>query len=143
MSKKTGRPLKFATPEAMQVAIDNYFAICEEKNQPPTITGLALSLGFMDRQSLLDYADRDEFSCTVRVAKSRVEASIEAGLLKGYNPSGAIFNLKNNFKWNDKSEVVVNTDRTAQLKAAIERRKNADSSANTSSTKESVRLIKN
>ena len=126
MSKKTGRPLKFATPEDMQVEIDKYFSLCEEKNQPSTITGMALALGFMDRQSLIDYSNRDEFSCTVKIAKSRVEESVERGLLKGYNPSGAIFNLKNNFKWNDKTEVTVKAQRTELLQESIERHKSTE-----------------
>ncbi len=142
MNKKTGRPLKFKTPEEMQFEIDKYFSMCEEKNQPSTITGMALTLGFMDRQSLIDYSNRDEFSCTVKIAKSRVEESVERGLLKGYNPSGAIFNLKNNFKWNDKTEVTVKAHRTELLQAAIERHKSVERMELESKTEKPISLIK-
>ena len=41
-----GRPRKYKTPEEMQVVIDQYFKECEINKKPPTITGLALALGF-------------------------------------------------------------------------------------------------
>lgn len=102
---KVGRPLKYSSPEEMQEAIDAYFDECKENENPPTITGLALSLGFCTRQSLLDYAEKDEFLATVKSAKLRVEESLERGILKGYNAAGGIFNLKNNFGWVDKKEI--------------------------------------
>lgn len=98
-----GRPLQFETPEVMQEAIDAYFTDCELKEQPPTVTGLALALD-LTREGLVTYEGRDAFSDTVKRAKLRVQSTIEAGLLKGYNATGAIFNLKNNFGWKDKQE---------------------------------------
>lgn len=71
--------------------------------EPPTMTGLALFLGFTSRQSLHDYVDRkDEFSYIVRVALMRVENGYERRL-SGMAPTGAIFALKN-MKWKDKTE---------------------------------------
>jgi len=99
-----GRPLKFKTPEDMQEAINAYYAECKDDDIPLTISGLAYSLD-LTTESLRNYADRDEFFATVRKAKQKVESSIEAGSLKGYNATGAIFNLKNNFAgWKDKTE---------------------------------------
>lgn len=95
----------------MQKEIDKYFAECDEQNKPYTVTGLALALGFLSRQALLNYEgykDQDDikFYDTIKRAKHKVEASIEEGLLSGkYNSTGSIFNLKNNFDWRDKTEV--------------------------------------
>ena len=73
--KKAGRPPKFTSAEEIQGLADQYFKSCEKKQfelngepcfdkngkpifldaKPPTITGLALALGFNSRQSLLNY----------------------------------------------------------------------------------------
>lgn len=97
-----GRPLKFATPQDMQSAVDAYFASRDENNRP-TVTGLALALGFCDRSSLIDYEERDQFFHTIKAAKARVQEFIENRLYDP-NATGCIFNLKNNFGWRDKSE---------------------------------------
>lgn len=99
-----GRPPLYKTPEQMQEAIDKHFADCREREEPLTMCGLALTLG-MSRQALSKYKEKDEFVDTIKNARLQVEQSIESGLLKGYNPAGAIFNLKNNFDWKDKTEV--------------------------------------
>lgn len=69
----------------------------------PTVTGLALALD-LTRQGLLEYEEKGEFSDTVKKAKARVEQFIEDRLFENA-PAGAIFNLKNNFGWKDKTEV--------------------------------------
>lgn len=101
-----GRPVKWKTPEGMQKAIDAYFEYCksgEDLPVPPTITGLALALD-LTRTGLLEYCEKsDEFSYTIKKAKTRVEAYIERRLYEP-NATGCIFNLKNNFGWKDKSE---------------------------------------
>jgi hypothetical protein len=102
---------KYRTVGDMQKAIDEYFVKCDEEKKPYTVTGLALALGFLSRQALLNYegyTDIDDISFhdTIKAAKHKVEASIEEGLLSGkYNSVGSIFNLKNNFNWKDKTEV--------------------------------------
>ena len=100
---KVGRPPKINSPEEMQVAIDAYYADCEAKEIPLTVSGLAYAID-MTTECLRNYGTKDEYSVTVKRAKQKVETSIEAGILKGYNAAGGIFNLKNNFGWKDKSE---------------------------------------
>ncbi len=95
---KRGAPAKYATPEAMQTAIDRYFS---DPNCDHTITGLALALGFESRQSLYDYRERGDFSCVVKTAMLRVENKYEQRLLDG--GAGPIFALKN-MGWSDKFE---------------------------------------
>ena len=116
-----GRPVKYSNPEEMQSIIDFYFDDCAynrsiEKVLPgettevstpdlhPTITGLALSLD-MTRKGLIDYENKDnpEFGNTIKKAKSRVESYVEQRLFYN-NPTGCIFNLKNNFNWKDQQE---------------------------------------
>jgi len=71
--------------------------------EPPSITGLALFLGFESRQSLYDYEDKTEFSYSIKRAKLRVEKNYEKYLLS-QSATGAIFALKN-FGWADKQQV--------------------------------------
>jgi hypothetical protein len=118
---KGGRPLLFKTPQAMQQAIDEYFAYCDNRTRevfveklgetivisnpaPYTMVGLARALG-MDRRTLLDYAKRDKFLLTIKDARLKVEEFNENQLHEGRNAAGVIFNLKNNFGWVDESKV--------------------------------------
>ena len=119
-----GAPRKWKSVKAMQEAIDVYFAKCEGKPlldddghpvqdkygvpivinaKPPTITGLALSLGFTGRQALLDYQARPEFTDTVTRAKARCEEYAEARLYDRDGANGAKFSLSCNFGWREKA----------------------------------------
>lgn len=93
------RKPKYQTPEAMEAVIERYFEDCEEAMKPPTITGLALALGFTGRQALLDYQGRAAFADTVTRAKSRVEEYAEQRLYDRDGQRGAEFSLKYNFRW--------------------------------------------
>lgn len=95
-----GAPRKWKSVSAMQKAVDAYFKKCEGEPliidgeqqrdkygvpivinaKPPTITGLALALGFTGRQALLDYQARPEFADTVTRAKARCEEYAEMRL---------------------------------------------------------------
>lgn len=122
---KVGRPPRFNNCLDLNAAIDLYFEEREGKEEYPTVTGLALALGFNSRQSLLNYENgvigdsdqqRGEFLDAVKSAKARIEDAIEQGLLSGKtNPVGKIFNLKNNFGWVDRQEVIGNTGVTVQI----------------------------
>ena len=94
-----GRPFKYKTATALQEGIEKYFADCQgevlrnsdgdpvlDKHgqpvvvgaKPPTVTGLALALGFASRQALLNYQGRPQFNDAITRAKSRVEEYPEA-----------------------------------------------------------------
>lgn len=96
---------KIESPEEMEKLIDSYFDECDENQEPYTICGMALSIG-LNRRTILNYQKRPEFTHIIEMAKARVEESVERGLMKGYNATGCIFNLKNNFGWEDKSTSV-------------------------------------
>ena len=108
MAKK-GRKRKYKTVKQMQEAIEDYF-----KSTPKiTICGLALHLGFVSRQSLLDYEGYSEaFFDTIKTAKSRIEAYYEEHLVEN-NAAGSIFALKN-FNWKDKTDVVLEDKRMSE-----------------------------
>ena len=127
-----GRPRKWNSPNKMQEAIDEYFTKCEgtllvdvETNQPvftkngqpiyinrkpPTVTGLALHLGFAATQSLFDYAKDERFSAIISRAKLRIESYLEERLMDRDGQRGAEFNLRCNYGWTDKREININTD---------------------------------
>ena len=70
--KPSGRPLKFKTPEKMQVEIDAYFNKCKADERPLTVIGLANALD-IDRLTLINYAKRPAFVNTIKRAKARIE----------------------------------------------------------------------
>lgn len=117
--RKVGRPKKFQSVEELEEKIDAYFAECDEKEEPYTMTGLALALD-TTRETLLDYKLNydEEYSYSIKKAKTRCEAYAEKHLFKGKNGVvGAIFNLKNNYsRWVDKQEIVKTEAPTIQIK---------------------------
>ena len=113
-----GRPLKYNDVNDMVKIIDDYFnegggayvLVGKESYYQPTISGLAYALG-MCTETLRCYSSKDEFSATIKAAKQKVEMALE-NRLYGSAVTGAIFNLKNNFGWKDKSEQEVSTEVT-------------------------------
>lgn len=144
-----GRPLLFATPEILQVRIDEYFASCWEEHwteqlkpeyrrmkaellhkldlprdethewvpvrdrhgniistqvKPYAIAALA---AFLDtsRQTLINYANRDQFFDTIARAKVKCEAYTEEQLFSGKPATGAIFSLTNNYGYISKLDL--------------------------------------
>jgi len=93
--------------ETGKVIIRKYdYEYCVRKPEPPTVTGLSLSLGFSGKKVLYDYAKREEFSYSIKKAITRIEKYHEIAVSKGYKCAGNIFMLKN-FGWTDKSEMLV------------------------------------
>ena len=118
---KGGRPPKWKSVEAMQEAIDKYFESCKGEplmidgepfmdklgnvvlihQHPPTVTGLALALGFTSRLALLNYEARPEFFNAVTRAKARCEEYAEERLFDKDGQRGAAFSLRCNFRWSE------------------------------------------
>lgn len=115
---KGGRPFKFTNPDKLEMQIEDFFRWCKENNKIPSVTGLAVHLD-TDRLTLLNYEncldnpsyDKLDYDVKVRLinsikrAKQRVESEYEQALFNKNSAVGAIFTLKNNYKWVDKQEV--------------------------------------
>lgn len=99
-----GRPKAYTEAEIMQQKIDKYFKECEQKREPYTITGLCIALDIC-RDTLCEYAKKEEFSDTIKKAKLKVENYLEKHLITDSSTTGIIFNLKNNFGWSDKQQI--------------------------------------
>jgi hypothetical protein len=104
-----GRPPKYKSAKELEAQINAYFDhIQGEKRgrkwirpaEAPTVTGLALFLGFASRQSLLDYKEKQEFTDIIKRAVTVIEHGYELKL-SGTTATGAIFALKN-MGWQDK-----------------------------------------
>ncbi|MET3699524.1 DNA-packaging protein gp3 [Bacillus oleivorans] len=125
------RPLMFGCKEELEEKISAYFYMCDTHMQtmftkegqeisvpapkPYTISGLAHFLG-TNRQTLLNYEERDEFFDTIKRAKAKIEAFVEESLWTPKVTAGVIFNLKNNFGWVDKSELQQSGETTHNIK---------------------------
>lgn len=127
--KAVGRPPKYKCKEEIEEKISAYFKECEGEvlrdntgtpilnkwgtpvivnQKPPTVTGLALALGFTSRQALLNYQAKKEFVDTITRAKSRVEQYAEERLFDKDGANGAKFSLANNFKgWSEKQQMEI------------------------------------
>lgn len=117
-----GRPLKYKSVKAMQEDIDKYFAECDEKGKPYTVSGLAYALG-TNRQTLINYEDKEQFFDTIKDAKAKIELFNEELLYdKNVSTTGVIFNLKNNYGWKDKQEIEaeINSDVTISIELSDE-----------------------
>lgn len=118
---KVGRPLKFKSVEELENRIKGYFKECDRwrpvqvvfkwevntvmKQIPYTITGLASFL-WTNRQTLINYEEKEEYFDTIKRAKEKVERDMEErAMMWENNATMSIFSLKNNFDWKDKSEV--------------------------------------
>lgn len=113
-----GKPMKWNSPEELEISIQEYYEWAEKNNKHITVTGLAWWLD-CSRQTLLNYEtsensdwlkrcndeERKKFVDTIKRAKRYIEMEYESSLFDKTSTSGAIFTLKNNYGWVDKQEV--------------------------------------
>ena len=166
--KTVGRPSKYESKEQIEELIEQYFEACEGKilkdsegdpvfnkfgqpvivnQRPPTVTGLALALGFSSRQALLNYQGKKEFNDTITRAKSRIEQYAEERLFDRDGSNGAKFSLSNNFSgWGEKPPSDLDEEeqraRIAQIKAQTDKLKGTDNDAELSRLDEVLSGIK-
>ena len=134
MAHAGGRPPKYKSADEITGLIEAYFDGCAGEyrkdldgnyimdrhgrpviigRRPPTMSGLALALGFANRRSLTAYQGKAEFRDVITIAKSRVEMYTEERLFDRDGAEGAKFSLRNNFKWG------LNTEPEAQSYTVI------------------------
>ncbi|WP_338015005.1 terminase small subunit [Clostridium chrysemydis] len=114
-----GQSLKWKSPEELEDKIAEFYKWCDDNDKNKTISRLAWFLG-TNRTTLLNYENADEFGWlnrldnitrrkyvnTIKQAKAFIESEYEELLYNKQSNTGAIFTLKNNYKWVDKQEIV-------------------------------------
>ena len=131
-----GRPPRYKSTEELENKIEEYFKSCgpvyakdkstgnviinEKTGNPviidyvhPTVTGLALYLGFSSRKALFDYKAKKQFSNTIMRARARIEEHAEQMLYDKNTARGAEFNLKVNFGWTNEETINIKTDKAS------------------------------
>ncbi len=129
-----GRPLLFATVDELDMAIQKYFdaqdphvethmiatghtakgeTMFEDRKvltdqKPYTMHGLARALG-IDRKTLLNYKNRDEYFPSIQAALDRCAEYAEQALYTNAS-NGAKFVLTNNHGWTDKQVLAGDKD---------------------------------
>ncbi len=111
------RPIheSFKSPELFKAKCEGYFMECDNTSQPYTITGLALYLNCSkmtinnyekERNNYLEKlnVDTGEYAEVVEWARLKCENYAEKRLYGDKQVQGAIFNLKNNYGWQEKQE---------------------------------------
>jgi len=91
-----GRPLIWKDPIELSILIADYF----NQTSRPTLSGLAVFLE-VDRHTLYNYKEKDEFFHIIKRATAKVEAIYEERAIYENNPTGVIFALKN-MGWSDR-----------------------------------------
>jgi PBSX family phage terminase large subunit len=131
-----GRPPRYKNVEEVEILIEKYFEDCKGtvlkdedgaiildkykqpiilNFKPPTVTGLAIALGFTSRQAILKYQDKPEFVDAITRAKARVHEYAEMRLFDRDGARGAEFSLRCNYGWKpDESAVGEQMDKESK-----------------------------
>lgn len=107
---KIGRPRAYEDQEIdiFNENMENYFNNLAP-GEPPTINGLALGLGFVDKWSLYEYQERPVFTASIKKARTMIEKHHESRMSGTQQVTGSIFVLKNLAGWKEQSEQTVIT----------------------------------
>jgi hypothetical protein len=97
-----GRPPLFKTKEDLEEKLNDYKVYLELSGKPPTIAGLAYYTG-IDRQTIYNYSEKDEFFDTLKGFRDFVIMNYEELAIEKGN-GGIVFLLKN-YGYTDKQEV--------------------------------------
>ena len=119
-----GRPFKFNNLDQVNKDIDAYFAYCDSKLKPYTITGLALWLD-CDIDTIKDYRDRvykdeeTDLSRPFKKAWLRCFNFAYEQILTAKNPAGSIF-VGKNYGMVDKQELTLDANITQTIKPILD-----------------------
>ena len=111
-----GRPMTYGSREECLEEVEGYFKLCHEYNVLPTISSMALYLGFT-RESLYEYARNDAFDLTdiLKNAIDTCQSYQEAPALDGTLSAPTwIFTAKNYFNMKDTQDVSISATNTPQ-----------------------------
>lgn len=104
MKKKVGRGLAFKSVEELNSKLENYKEYLTKTGKPPTMAGLAYYLG-IDRRTLYNYAEKDEFFHTIKNFRDWIMMTLEESAIEKGN-GGIVFLLKN-YGYTDQQNVDV------------------------------------
>lgn len=96
-----GRPRKFNSVAELEKCIADYKEYLKDNDKPPTIAGLAYYTG-IDRQTIYNYRDKDEYFGTINNFRDWVIMNFEEEAIVN-GRSGIIFLLKN-YGYSDERE---------------------------------------
>lgn len=139
-----GRPRYYNSSQELEEVSDQYFKEKNRKNEPYTMSGLALFLGFSDKTMLYEYEKRPEFSHSIKQMRARIEEQINLSTARNECPPAyGIFMLKN-FGWRDRIDHEVGEDTKEALKEynlfklSSKEEKNENKLENTGTTSEPI-----
>lgn len=115
MTKKNpvGSPRRFKTPKKMAKEVKRYEKHLKKTGEPFLLIGFAVFCG-VHRTILDQYADKAEYTDTIKMIKAKAELGLISGGLNGkYSAPMSIFLAKNNHGYTDKTEAV--TDNTHHI----------------------------
>lgn len=109
-----GRPPIFKSVEELEEKINKYKEYLDSSGKPPTIAGLAYYLG-IDRQTLYNYKEKDEFFGTIKKFVNWIIATYEEHAVEKGN-AGIIFLMKN-YGYTDKQQIENTGEITLRVKS--------------------------
>lgn len=81
-----GRPRLYTSSDQFNEAVDAYYqAVQQIPNEPLTITGLCLFMGFSGRRAMFKYASYDGFGHAVARARTMIEYGYEKAVIVDKN----------------------------------------------------------
>jgi hypothetical protein len=105
-----GRPLLFKDEIKLVERIQEFFDMCRDTEEIPTISGLAVHLD-TSRETLCNYEKKETFFDTIKGAKDKVIALQEQLAMKGkINPTVWIFSAKNNLGYTDERKTDITSN---------------------------------
>ena len=93
------------TPGALERGVGEYLARCQEEKRIPTVTGLALSLGFVSRGEMEDFTGQRSpaFARQMEWALSVIEEETLQAAFRRESTTGARFLLQASFGYGEKT----------------------------------------
>jgi hypothetical protein len=85
----SGRPRLYETPEQFNEAVTFYYTACISREEPMTLSGLCLHMGFSGRNAMFRYASYEGFLNAVTRARTLIEYSYEKEVLTNKNSAAA------------------------------------------------------
>ena len=99
------RPKRSRSARGLKTAAEQYLQECDQEQKIPTVTGLALALGFSSREDMERFAGKEGgmISSVLEWARSLVEEETLQAVYRKDTSSGARFILQSSFGYGEKT----------------------------------------